>query len=233
MHLFYTPDIIGETYTLCEEESKHCVRVLRLNVGDTVHLIDGHGGLYTAQISSAHDKRCTVHVAHAQQEFGKRSYHLHIAIAPTKNVERYEWFLEKATEIGIDEITPLLCERSERKAVKHDRSEKVITAAVKQSLKAYHPRLNPMQGFADFVAQGFEGVKGIAHCMDSPKTPLPLAVSPHSRLLMLVGPEGDFSPSEVDIARRHGFAALSLGAGRLRTETAGVVACSMVAALNL
>ncbi len=232
MHLFYTPDIAGETYTLSEEESKHCVRVLRLAEGDTIHLVDGKGGLYTAAIARARDKRCEVRVTSVQREFGKRSYRLHLAIAPTKNVERYEWFLEKITEIGVDEITPLLCERSERKVVKDERSEKVVTSAVKQSLKAYHPRLNAMTEFANFVAQEFDGVKCIAHCAEAPKALLKNALAAGQNVLVLVGPEGDFSPAEVALAKQNGFTEVSLGGSRLRTETAGVVACATVALVN-
>ncbi|MDR0688622.1 MAG: 16S rRNA (uracil(1498)-N(3))-methyltransferase [Prevotellaceae bacterium] len=225
MHLFYTPDISGEIYTLSEEESQHCARVLRLGAGDAVRLIDGRGGLYSAHVVEVRGRRCTVRVTGVQREVGRRGYYLHVAIAPTKSIERYEWFLEKATEIGVDEITPLLCERSERRTVKHERQVKVITAAVKQSLKAYHPALNPMQDFAAFVAQPFDGVKCIAHCMASPKSPLQHAVQPQGRALALVGPEGDFSPAEVALARQNGFVEVSLGDSRLRTETAGVVAC--------
>ncbi|MDR0712048.1 MAG: 16S rRNA (uracil(1498)-N(3))-methyltransferase [Prevotellaceae bacterium] len=225
MYLFYTPDISGDVYTLNEDESLHCVRALRLGAGDAVHLIDGRGGLYSARIAEAHGKRCTVHVTGVQREVGKRSCYLHVAIAPTKNIDRYEWFLEKATEIGVDEITPLLCEHSERKAVKGDRSVKVVTAAVKQSLKAYHPTLNPMVDFAAFVAQPFDGVKCIAHCMASQKRLLQHVVQPQGRTLALIGPEGDFSPAEVELARQNGFVEVSLGDSRLRTETAGVVAC--------
>ncbi|MDR1341873.1 MAG: 16S rRNA (uracil(1498)-N(3))-methyltransferase [Prevotellaceae bacterium] len=229
MYLFYTPDISGDAYTLSEEESQHCTRVLRLGAGDVVHLTDGRGGLYAARIADTHGKRCTVRVTDVQHEVGKRSYYLHVALAPTKNIERYEWFLEKATEIGVDEITPLLCERSERKVVKAERLEKVITSAVKQSLKAYHPALRSMQDFASFAAQPFDGVKCIAHCMASQKTPLKDAIQPHGHTLVLVGPEGDFSPTEVALARQHGFVEVSLGDSRLRTETAGVVACCVAA----
>ncbi len=232
MHLFYTPDISGETYTLSEEESKHCVRVLRLAVGDTIQLVDGRGNFYTAAITAAHDKRCEVRVSEVQREFGKRNYRLHIALAPTKNVERYEWFLEKATEIGVDEITPLLCEHSERKIVKGERSEKVVTSAMKQSLKAYHPKLNAMTDFRQLVAQPFDGVKCIAHCADSPKILLKNTIRPNENVLILVGPEGDFSPTEVALARQNGFTEVSLGSSRLRTETAGVTAVATVAIMN-
>jgi 16S rRNA (uracil1498-N3)-methyltransferase len=230
MHLFYTPDIFGQTYTLNEDESKHCARVLRLAVGATIYLIDGKGGFYTAQITESHDKRCTVAITNVQHEYGKRKYRLHLAVAPTKNMERYEWFLEKAVEIGVDEITPLLCEHSERKEVKHERAEKIITSAVKQSIKAYHPLLHQITPFKELVKRQFDGQKFIAHCFESPqKQPLKTLLSkPSAAVLVLVGPEGDFSPEEVNFAKQHGFTEVSLGASRLRTETAGVVACHTV-----
>jgi 16S rRNA (uracil1498-N3)-methyltransferase len=232
MQLFYTPDIFGEFYTLSEDESKHCVRVLRLVEGDALHLVDGRGGLYTATITEANHKHCTVRVGEVQQGFGKRGYYLHLAVAPTKNAERYEWFLEKSTEIGVDEITPLLCEHSERKQLKDERSLKVITAAVKQSLKAYHPQLNSMIDFAQFVAQKFDGAKLIAHCHDRPKMLLKNAVRAGEQTLVVLGPEGDFSLAEVELAVRCGFTEVSLGESRLRTETAAVAACHTLALVN-
>ncbi|RZK15352.1 MAG: 16S rRNA (uracil(1498)-N(3))-methyltransferase, partial [Flavobacterium sp.] len=157
MHVFYTPDISSNIYTLNEEESKHCSKVLRLTKGDKVHLIDGRGGLYKAEIIEAGKKNVQLQVLETKLEFGKRNHHLHIAIAPTKNIDRLEWFLEKATEIGIDEITPIICDRSERKIIKEDRLEKVITSAVKQSLTAYHPKLNRAISFQNFIKQNLQG----------------------------------------------------------------------------
>jgi 16S rRNA (uracil1498-N3)-methyltransferase len=155
MHLFYTPDISAEYYTLNEEESKHCIRVLRLQNADTVNLIDGRGGFYTAEILDAHPKKTLLKITSTQKEYGKRNHFLHIAIAPTKNIERTEWFIEKATEIGIDEISLVISDRSERKEVKHERLKKVITSAVKQSIKAYHPILNEPASFRNFIKQDF------------------------------------------------------------------------------
>ena len=232
MHVFYTPDINSTTYTLNEEESKHCSRVLRLVVGDIVHLIDGRGGLYKAQISEANKKHVQLLVIEHQQEYGKRNHHLHIAIAPTKNIDRLEWFLEKATEIGIDEITPIICDRSERKIVKEERLEKVITSAVKQSLTAYHPVLNEATSFADFVKLNKETEKLIAHCMDGEKPYINEIVSNHQSYLILIGPEGDFSPTELNIALLNGFKPVTLGNTRLRTETAALAACFEVNYLN-
>src|ERR1700759_1571947 len=166
MHLFYTPDIQPghSQYFLSEEESKHCVRVLRLLVGDGVELIDGRCGFYEAEIIDAHPKRTILQINKVPVEFGKSKPYLHIAVAPTKNIERLEWFLEKATEIGIDEISLIICQRSERKEVKTDRLNKIITSAIKQSLKAYPPILNEPELLAKLLTRNFDGQKFIAHC---------------------------------------------------------------------
>ncbi len=234
MHLFYTPDIDAShpMYFLNEEESKHCVRVLRLQVGDQVQLIDGRGGLYNAEINEAHPKRTIIKINGVKTGFGKRNHYLHIAIAPTKNIERFEWFLEKATEIGIDEITPIICQRSERKDVKIERSAKIITSAIKQSLKAYHPVLNAPIAFNQFIKQPFEGQKFIAHCIDESKAELAVEVEKQSTYVILIGPEGDFSPAEIEGALQNGFKAITLGESRLRTETAALEACFEINFLN-
>lgn len=233
MHVFYTPDLSANNYTLNEEESRHCSKVLRLDLGDIVHLIDGKGGLYKAEISGITKKNVQLKVISKQTEFGKRNHYLHIAIAPTKNIDRLEWFLEKTTEIGIDEITPLICDRSERKIVKEERLDKVITSAVKQSLTAYHPKLNQAISFSDFIKQEFNGQRLIAHCMDdSKKQFINQLVSEHQSYLILIGPEGDFSPTEVNVALQSGFKPVTLGTTRLRTETAALAACFEVNYLN-
>lgn len=232
MHVFYTPDITSDLYTLNEEESKHCSKVLRLNLGDSIHLIDGKGGLYEAEISGVSKKNVQLKVISKQLEFGKRNHHLHIAIAPTKNIDRLEWFLEKATEIGIDEITPLICDRSERKIVKEERLEKVITSAVKQSLTAYHPQLNPTISFAELMKKKTDAVKMIAHCMEGEKPFVQKVIAPHQSYLILIGPEGDFTPAELDAALQNGYKAVTLGATRLRTETAALAACFEVNYIN-
>ena len=225
MHVFYTPDITSNIYSLNEEESKHCSKVLRLNLKDVIHLIDGKGGLYEAEISGITKKNVELKVINKQTEFGKRNHHLHIAIAPTKNIDRLEWFLEKATEIGIDEITPIICDRSERKIVKEERLEKVITSAVKQSLTAYHPKLNPTTSFADFIKHKSDSVKMIAHCLEGEKPYINQITEPFNSYLILIGPEGDFSPSEITIALQNDYKAVTLGNTRLRTETAALAAC--------
>jgi 16S rRNA (uracil1498-N3)-methyltransferase len=233
MHVFYTPDIESKDYSLNEEESRHCNKVLRLVPGDHVFLVDGKGGFYEAEIVNAGKRNVLLHVIHAEQEYHKRNHYLHIAVAPTKNIDRLEWFLEKATEIGIDEITPLICERSERKVVKEDRLFKVITSAVKQSLQAYHPVLNPAISLTDFLKSERDAVKLVAHCVDGePRNYISEIVVPHQRYLILIGPEGDFSPNEIALALANGFQPLTLGNTRLRTETAALAACLEVNYLN-
>jgi 16S rRNA (uracil1498-N3)-methyltransferase len=218
MHIFYTPDITSSSYSLNEEESKHCVRVLRLGIGSIIYLVDGKGGF---------------NILEAKQEFNKRNHYLHIAVGPTKNIDRLEWFLEKATELGIDEITPIITDRSERKVVKDDRLNKVITSAVKQSIKAYHPKLNEAITFSNFMKEEFEGDKLIAHCLnDDHKKYISELVKPHGRYLILIGPEGDFTDTEINQALNKGFKPITLGDNRLRTETAALSVCFEVNYLN-
>jgi len=234
MHLFYTPDIdpAAQQYLLNEEESKHCARVLRLEKGAELQLIDGKGGLYTAKIVDPHPKKTLLQIISVTNDFNKRNHYLHIAIAPTKNIERVEWFLEKATEIGIDEISFIICRRSERKDVKLERLNKVVTSAVKQSLKAFHPILNEPVTFSRLLAKPFEGQKFIAHCEKTDKIDLQSALIPKGRNLILIGPEGDFTPEEIDEALQNDFKAITLGESRLRTETAALEACFEVNFLN-
>ncbi|RYG05193.1 MAG: 16S rRNA (uracil(1498)-N(3))-methyltransferase [Chitinophagaceae bacterium] len=232
MHIFYTPDIANDTYTLNEEESKHCSRVLRLDVGDVVHLIDGVGGLYEAELTNISKKNVQLKVVNKQSDFGKRNHYLHIAIAPTKNIDRLEWFLEKATEIGIDEITPIICDRSERKIVKDERLEKVVTSAVKQSLTAYHPKVNPAINFAQFLKLPTNANKLMAHCMEGEKLFVNQQLKPGEPCLLLIGPEGDFSPAELELALQNGYKPVTLGNTRLRTETAALAGCFEVNFLN-
>lgn len=232
MHIFYTPELSGNTYTLDETESKHCVRVLRLEKGDEITLVDGRGGFFSAEISDPNPKRCVVNVTKSELNFGQRNFQVHLAIAPTKNMDRIEWFLEKATEIGVSRVTPLLCRHSERKEIKHDRLEKVMVSAMKQSLKAYLPQLDELTKFSDFVRQPFEGQKFIAHCEEQHRELLKNAMIPNKNYLILIGPEGDFSPEEIEMAIDAGFVPVSLGDSRLRTETAGVVACHTFNLLN-
>lgn len=232
MNIFYTPDIAGDEYVLDENESKHCVRVLRQVKGDVLRLVDGMGGWYRAEITEADPRRCKVKVLEHVEEYEKRPFHLHVAIAPTKNNDRFEWFLEKATEIGIDEITPLICEHSERRNIKPERLNKVVVAAMKQSLKAYLPRLNNYTNFEAFIQNEHEGLKLIAHCDELNKTHLFHELEAGQKVLVLIGPEGDFSRKEIEQALAQGYKAVSLGQSRLRTETAGLVATQMVNLMN-
>ncbi len=230
MALFYVPNIALSV--LPEEESQHAVKVLRLQNGDKITLVDGVGGYYEARITNPHPKHCGFEIIETKPEFGKRDYKLHIAIAPTKNIERLEWFIEKATEIGIDEITPIICRFSERKIVKEERLEKIIVSAAKQSLKAYFPQLNPLCTFDELMKNHQADQKFIAHCYEQDKRLLQTEIKKSTDVLILIGPEGDFSLEEVEKAIAGGFVPVSLGDSRLRTETAGVVACHTVALIN-
>ncbi|WP_297095365.1 16S rRNA (uracil(1498)-N(3))-methyltransferase [uncultured Draconibacterium sp.] len=232
MQLFYVPTISGAEVILDETESKHAVRVLRLKEGDEIELVDGKGGFFKARIQNANPKKCQLSIIDSQTEFGKKDFHLHIAIAPTKNIDRTEWFLEKCTEIGIDEVTPLLSEHSERKVIKPERLEKILVSAMKQSVKAYLPKLNELTKLSDLLEQATETKKFIAHCNEGEKPHLKNEVNSGDNVLILIGPEGDFSPEEVELALENGFEAISLGNARLRTETAGVVACHIVNLAN-
>lgn len=233
MQLFYTPTIQGSEFVLNDQESKHCIRVLRLKEGSQIHLTNGVGGLFTAEIIEPSPKACKLRIVETIEEYEKRSYKLHIAIAPTKNIERLEWFLEKATEIGIDEITPILCEHSERKQIKNERLERIIVSAMKQSIKAYKPKLNALTPYAEFIlGQNQKKNTFIAHCNKGEKKNLKEIWNQGADTVILIGPEGDFSPKEVDLAVNAGFKSIGLGKSRLRTETAGVVACHSIAFLN-
>lgn len=232
MHLFYIPDISNNNILLPQEESVHCIRVLRLKIGDIVYLTNGLGGLYKTKIIIDHPKKCILQIVESKEEVGKKDFKIHIAVAPTKNINRFEWFLEKATEIGIDEITPLLCTHSERKIIKPDRLNKVITAAMKQSLKAYHPVLKEINSFKNFIQTAVADQKFIAYCSDTYKDHLKDKYLKGKSAIVLIGPEGDFSPEEVELAIKNGYQPISLGPSRLRTETAAVVACHTVNLVN-
>lgn len=227
MQLFYAPNIQSEKYELSEVESKHCAKVLRKKESDIIDLIDGEGYFYKAEITLAHQKHTAVKILEKRAEEKTREYKLHIAIAPTKNIDRFEWFLEKCTEIGIDEITPLLCEHSERKVIKEEKLAKRILSAVKQSLKAKIPKLNPLTKAKDFITSVEAENKYIAHCYSDNLPELKKRVAKNNDIIVMIGPEGDFSPKEVELAKETNFEEISLGKSRLRTETAGLVACSI------
>lgn len=227
MHVFYTPDIQNRA-ELPAEEAAHAVRVLRLQAGDEVTLTDGKGNFYRAEISVASNKRCLVNILETQPQEPLWQGHLHIAMAPTKNMDRTEWFAEKATEIGFDELTFLNCRFSERKVIKTERIQKILVSAIKQSLKARLPLLNEMTDFDKFVRQPFNGQKFIAHCYEGEKPLLKGILKQGEDALVLIGPEGDFSEEEVKTAVAQGFQPVSLGRSRLRTETAALVACHIL-----
>lgn len=231
MHVFYTPDI-KTTNELPEEEAQHCTRVLRLNAGDEITLTDGKGCFYKAEISAATNKRCLVNIKETILQEPLWPCHLHIAMAPTKNMDRNEWFAEKATEIGFDELSFLNCRFSERKVIKNERIEKILVSAIKQSLKARLPLLNEMMDFDKFISQDFKGQKFIAHCYEGEKPLLKNILKPGEDALVLIGPEGDFSEEEVSKAIQRGFIPISLGKSRLRTETAALVACHTLNLMN-
>ena len=234
MQLFYNPDIndTSSQFTFDKIESRHIVKVLRKKEGDTLLITNGKGKLFTAEVLFANDKKCTVNIINVEVKVKPWSYYLHIAIAPTKNNDRLEWFLEKATEIGIDEITQIYCKHSERKVIKKERLDKVIVSAMKQSLKFQLPKLNEATAFQDFVNQDFKGDLFIAHCEETDKKSLKSQLKTQQRITLLIGPEGDFSSKEIEIAKQQKFIPVSLGESRLRTETAGIVATHSVAFFN-
>ena len=221
MQLFFIENPESEI-VLSKEESKHATKVLRKKEGDILNFTDGKGGFYKAEITIADTKKCRLQIISSEQKPKQHNYHLHIAIAPTKNMDRYEWFLEKATEIGIDEITPIICDHSERKVLKTERCNRILLSAIKQSLKFHLPKLNEAMPLKDFLELDFEGNKYIAHCEKSDKLELKNEKL-EEKTLILIGPEGDFSPAEIEIAMQNQFKAISLGESRLRTETAGLV----------
>mgnify|MGYP003301745149 CR=1 FL=1 len=240
MAVFYAPDILRSPI-LPEEESLHCSKVLRLQVGDEVSIIDGRGGFFKARIIIPHAKRTEVEIIE-KEIFEQKPFGVHIAIAPTKNMDRIEWFLEKTTEIGITEITPLLCAHSERKQINIERMFKILVSATKQSKHVFLPKLNPLTDFATLMEMyGDEAMrrkgeetmdKFIAHCYKDEKRELKDALRKGRDVLILIGPEGDFSEQEVEMAIANGFVPVGLGRSRLRTETAGVVACHTAVLLN-
>lgn len=229
MQLFYSADINSDTTSFCfdKEESKHIVRVLRKKETDIIHLTNGKGWLFEGEITSALEKKCEVKIINSNF-FEPLDYELHLVVAPTKMNDRYEWFLEKTTEIGVSEITPIICEHSERKEVKIERFEKILLSAMKQSLQYYLPKINPPLRFSDFIRKENNGQLFIAHCIETDKKELAKEVKSIGKITILIGPEGDFSEKEVQKALTHGYVPVSLGSTRLRTETAAVYACATI-----
>jgi len=231
MNIFYDPNINEGEHTLSEEESRHVCKSLRLTSGDQIILINGKGDKYICEIIEAHPKKTLIKTISKESE-KPLSFELSIAICPTKNIDRYEWFLEKATEIGISKIIPVFSEHSERKNIKPERLNKILVSAMKQSQRAFLPLLENSVKFNDLVNSEFEGNKFIAHCEEEQKNPLKDEVKKDENVLILIGPEGDFSTDEINLALSKGFKPVSLGESRLRTETAGLVACHTINLIN-
>ena len=234
MQLFYNSDITSDTSQIIFDkiESRHIVRVLRKKEESILHITNGKGFLFDAKIIIASDKKCIAQIINIQEKPKPWNYYLHLAIAPTKNNDRFEWFLEKATEIGIDEITPIFCSNSERRNVKLERFEKIIQSAMKQSLKFTLPKLNSPIKFNDFINQSFDGKVCIAHCEEQEKNLLKDVINPSEKTTILIGPEGDFSSQEIMKALEKKITPISLGESRLRTETAALVAVQNVSFIN-
>lgn len=233
MQLFYNPDINDTTdsFSFDKEESRHIIKVLRKKDSDILHVTNGKGLLFETQITLASDNKCIVKVISIKKS-PEPEFHLHLAVAPTKMNDRFEWFLEKATEIGIQEITPVFCERSERKVINLERFEKIILAAAKQSNASYLPKLNEAIPFKEFIKQQNKGLQLIAHCEETEKKTLKEVLKPNEDVTILIGPEGDFSEKEIIMALENNFKPVTLGNTRLRTETAAVVACHSVVFFN-
>ena len=222
MQLFYLENP-KEEIILSAEESKHATRVLRKKEGDILNFTDGKGNFYKAEITLADNRKCRLKIVSTEEKEKQHNYHLHIAIAPTKNMDRFEWFLEKATEIGIDEITPIICSRSERKIIKKERGSRILLSAMKQSLKYHLPKLNEAVSLTNFLERNFDGKKYIAHCENGEKKDLK-TINKTEKTIILIGPEGDFSTKEIELALENKFKAVNLAKTRLRTETAAIIA---------
>ena len=235
MPIFYTPDISENFYALSEDESKHCIRVLRLKKGAIINLVDGFGGFFKAEIVDDNPKSCQLDIIEKISNFEKPNYKLHLAVAPTKNTDRMEWLIEKAVEIGIDEFTPIICEHSERKSINAERFERIVISAMKQSIKAYKPIINESMSFKTFIDKAYAENKFIAHCINNEyyeKSTLRSLYNKGQSALCLIGPEGDFTETEVSTAIKAGFKGITLGNNRFRTETAALVACHSIYFLN-
>ena len=235
MHRFYCPDI-ADTLTLGEEDSKHCVKVLRMTGGDLIEIVDGNGNLYTCRITMAHPKRCAVEVVERVEQPPHWGCRIVLGIAPTKHLDRMEWLAEKCVEMGVDRIVPLRCHNSERTVLKTDRLKKIMVSAMKQSLKATLPQLDEMTPVEQVVNEPFDGTRCIAYCdallPRKQRQTLAGAYRPGTDVMVLIGPEGDFSPKEVQAATAAGFVPVTLGESRLRTETAGMMAVAFIHALD-
>nr|WP_314834670.1 16S rRNA (uracil(1498)-N(3))-methyltransferase [uncultured Flavobacterium sp.] len=233
MQLFYNPNIneTTEYFSFDKEESKHIIKVLRKKDTDILFVTNGLGFLFKTEITLASDSKCTVKIISFEKK-EESKFKLHLAVAPTKMNDRFEWFLEKATEIGIHEITPIICDRSERKVINAERFDKIILSAMKQSNELFLPKLNNAVTFKEFIKQQNKGLQLIAHCEETDKKTLKSVLKPNENVTLLIGPEGDFSEKEIALALENNYIPVSLGNTRLRTETAAVVACHSVVFFN-
>ena len=233
MQLFYNPNIneTTENFSFDKEESKHIIKVLRKKDTDILFVTNGLGLLLKTEITLASDNKCTVKILTVENAKPSK-FHLHLAVAPIKMNDRFEWFLEKATEIGIHEITPIICDRSERKVINNERFDKIILTAMKQSNILFLPKLNNAITFKEFIKNKKEGLQLIAHCVESNKKSLKSVLKPNENVTLLIGPEGDFSEKEIALALANNYIPVSLGNTRLRTETAAIVACHSVVFVN-
>jgi len=236
MNLFFFDklDIEKELIALDEEESRHAVRTLRLKNGDTINATDGYGTLYTCEIIDNHQKKCLLKVVGKEYNYKKRNFRVHIASSLTKNIARIEYFIEKAIEIGLDEFTPIVFKHSERVSYNADRLRKIAISAVKQSNNLYLPIINPLLPFDSFLQQliASKAQKFIAYQSENEQH-LKFKVVPYQEVIILIGPEGDFTTDEIEKARINGFEIVNLGNYRLRTETAALLACSIVNISNV
>lgn len=231
MPVFYTNQIDREQAMLSEEESRHIIKVLRMGRGDPLEIVDGKGNYCQGLITDPDPKACKVSISNIKKDYLRRDYQLHIAIAPPKSTERFEWFLEKATEIGVDEISPIICERSERNRIRHDRSQKILIAAMKQSGRAMLPKLNQEIPMVDFLNRSTADVQLIAHCHTPLNQYIDYRPLKDQSWIILIGPEGDFSSGEIEEARLKTYREISLGGAIYRTETAGIIACHAISLL--
>ena len=233
MQLFYNSDVkaTDTLFTFDTNESRHIIKVLRKKIGDELWITNGEGYLFEAKIIGDSIKQCEIELISSKKTHPK-SHWLHMVVAPTKMNDRFEWFLEKVTEIGVDEITPIICDRSERKILKLDRMQRVIESAMKQSLQTYLPKLNEPVSLSEFLEKPTTGLQFIAHCEDSERHELKRRVVADQDITILIGPEGDFTPNEIKSALSKGYAPVAMGKTRLRTETAAIVACTIVASIN-
>jgi 16S rRNA (uracil1498-N3)-methyltransferase len=233
MPVFYTRQIDSSHAVLDEEESRHAIRVLRKSAGDPMEIVDGKGNLYRGNISVPDPRACQIAINDVTTGHLRRDYYLHIAIAPTKSSDRFEWFLEKATEIGVDEISPVICERSERNRIRYERSQKILITAMKQCGRALLPKLNREIRLGDFLDQTTAENKLIAHCEASADQRISTELNSGRDWIILIGPEGDFTPGEIQAALRNEYREISLGEVVYRTETAGIMVCHTVNLFHL